>query len=161
MHSDSGHLKSRTKIFHCPMSSGASEWAQRSARAKRAVRSKRTSERCQRTSERMSEWPSTYISISRAFESLCQEHFAFDVVLSNYCSCFADPNFGGIWGSALYWFPLFLRLRIRQHNAMPLFRSCVSSVLCTAVPLFIILVCSCRLIFFINDRKSFCQILPS
>ena len=36
-----------------------SEWAQRRARAKRAVRSKRTSERCERTSERTSEWPST------------------------------------------------------------------------------------------------------
>ena len=37
----------------------ASEWAQRSARAKRPVRSKRMSERCERTSERTSEWPKT------------------------------------------------------------------------------------------------------
>ena len=41
------------------MSERASECAQRSARAKRAVRSKRMSERCERTSERTSEWPST------------------------------------------------------------------------------------------------------
>ena len=42
-HSDSGHLENWTKISH---------------------------ERCERTSERMSEWPSTYISISRSTESL-------------------------------------------------------------------------------------------
>ena len=41
------------------MSSGASEWAQRSARVKRAVRSRRMSERCEQTSERTSEWPFT------------------------------------------------------------------------------------------------------
>ena len=35
------------------------KWAQQSARAKRAVRSKRKRERCKRTSERRSEWPST------------------------------------------------------------------------------------------------------
>ena len=40
-----------------------SKWAQRSAWAKRAVRSKRTSERCERTSERTSKWPSTYVPI--------------------------------------------------------------------------------------------------
>ena len=45
-------------IFHFPTSEGVSEvservdeWAQRRARAKRAVRSKRTSERCERTSD--------------------------------------------------------------------------------------------------------------
>ena len=37
--SDSGHLENWTEILDCPTSSGASEWAQRSARAKRAVRS--------------------------------------------------------------------------------------------------------------------------
>ena len=57
-------------INPCPTSEGvsevserANEWAQRRARAKRAVPSKRTSERCERTSERTSEWPSTYVSI--------------------------------------------------------------------------------------------------
>ena len=59
-------LKEQTR--HCVCSSEismdakakqASEWAQRSARAKRPVRSKRMSERCERTSERTSEWPST------------------------------------------------------------------------------------------------------
>ena len=45
------------------MSSGvseqANEWAQWSTRAKQAVRSKQMSERCERTSERTSEWPKT------------------------------------------------------------------------------------------------------
>ena len=39
-----------------------SEWAsERTSAAKRAVRRKRTSERCERTSERMNEWPSTNV----------------------------------------------------------------------------------------------------
>ena len=37
--------------------------AQRRARAKRAIQSKQRSERCERTSEQTSEWPSTYVSI--------------------------------------------------------------------------------------------------
>jgi len=41
------------------VSERVNEWAQRSARAKQAVRSKRMSERCERTSERRSEWPNT------------------------------------------------------------------------------------------------------
>ena len=60
----------RHQNSYFPMSEGvsevserANEWAQRRARAKRAVRSKRTSERCERTSERTSEWPSTYVLI--------------------------------------------------------------------------------------------------
>ena len=57
--------KKKHLIIHFPMSSGVSErtneWAQRSVRAKRAMRSKRTSEQCERTSERTSEWPSTYV----------------------------------------------------------------------------------------------------
>ena len=55
-------------IIHFPTSEGvskvserANEWAQRSARAKRVGRSKQTNERYERTSERTSEWPSTYI----------------------------------------------------------------------------------------------------
>ena len=59
-----------TSIIHFPTSEGvsevserANEWAQWRARAKQAVRSKRTSERCERTSEETSEWPSTYVSI--------------------------------------------------------------------------------------------------
>ena len=76
-HSDSGHHENWTKIFHCPMSSGASErrsersGAQRSARAQRAVRSKRRSERCERMSERIKEWPITNILVLRPPESLC------------------------------------------------------------------------------------------
>ena len=57
-----------TSIILFPTSEGVSkmservkEWAQRRARAKRAVRSKRASERCERTSERTSEWPNTYV----------------------------------------------------------------------------------------------------
>ena len=41
------------------MSERASEWAQRSARAKRAVQSKQMSEQCERMSERTSKWLST------------------------------------------------------------------------------------------------------
>ena len=41
------------------VSERANEWAQRSTRANRAVRSKWMSERCKRTSERRTEWPST------------------------------------------------------------------------------------------------------
>jgi len=41
----------------------ASERTERRARVKRAIRSKQTSERCERTSERTSEWPSTSICI--------------------------------------------------------------------------------------------------
>ena len=37
------------------------KWAQRRARAKRAVRNKRTSERSERSSEWTSEWPSTLV----------------------------------------------------------------------------------------------------
>ena len=43
------------------VSEQANEWAQRSVQAKQAVRSKQTSERCERMSKRTSEWPSTYI----------------------------------------------------------------------------------------------------
>ena len=64
-HRHNSHL-----IIHFPTSEGvskvserANEWAQRRARAKRAVRSKQTSERCERMSKRTSEWPSTYVSI--------------------------------------------------------------------------------------------------
>ena len=59
----------RHRIIHFPTSLGvserANEWASErmndhsSARAKRAVRSKRICERCERMSKRRSEWPST------------------------------------------------------------------------------------------------------
>ena len=39
-HSDSGHFENRTMIFHCPTSTRASDSAQRSAPAKRAVQNK-------------------------------------------------------------------------------------------------------------------------
>ena len=42
-----------------------------SGEAKRAVRSKQVSERCERISKRRSEWPNTSIWISKHSESLC------------------------------------------------------------------------------------------
>ena len=44
---------------HELLSERASDWAQWSPQAKWAVRSKQLSERCERTSEQRSEWPST------------------------------------------------------------------------------------------------------
>ena len=62
------NIKKNTKnshlIIYFPTSKGVSErankWVQRSARAKQAGWSKRTSERCKQISERTSEWPSLY-----------------------------------------------------------------------------------------------------
>ena len=75
-HGESIPLWDKTRSFwdikkiHFPMSEGVSKvskrvnkWAQRRARAKWAVWSKWTSERCERTSKRTSEWPSNYVSI--------------------------------------------------------------------------------------------------
>ena len=56
-------LKIGHKILHYPMSSAE--------RAERAVRSKRMSERCERTSERTSEWPGTYVPITSLSEPPC------------------------------------------------------------------------------------------
>ena len=65
-------------IIHFPTSEGvskvserANEWAQRRARAKRAVRSERTSERCEQTSKRTSKWPSTSVCILGCSGSQC------------------------------------------------------------------------------------------
>ena len=64
------HRQNSHPIIHCPTSEGvsevserANEWAQRRARAKRAVWSKRTSERCERKSKWTSKWPSTTVCI--------------------------------------------------------------------------------------------------
>ena len=72
------HWMNSHLIIHCPTSEGVSEvserankWAQRRARAKRAVRSKWTSERCERTSERTSEWPSTTVCIFGCYRPQC------------------------------------------------------------------------------------------
>ena len=67
-------LKNWTKIFFCPRSSGANEWAQQSARAKRAVRRKRMSERCERMSKRASKCVANYVPISRGSESLLRSN---------------------------------------------------------------------------------------
>ena len=63
------HRINSRPIIHCPASEGvsevserANEWAQRSTRAKRARWSKRARGQCDRTSERTSHKPSTYIS---------------------------------------------------------------------------------------------------
>ena len=55
-----GHKKHRIKS---EVSEQASEYAQRSARAKRVGRSKRTNEQFERMSERTSKWPSTSVCI--------------------------------------------------------------------------------------------------
>ena len=74
---DSRHIENWTKIFDCPTSSGASEWARKranersGARTKWAVWSKRVSERCEWTSERMSKWLITKVPILRGSESQC------------------------------------------------------------------------------------------
>ena len=78
----------------------ANKWAQRSAWAKWAVRSKRVSEQCEQTSKQMSEWPSTqranfiqfqlkvhclfalYFTLSFA----CMLHGACSLVYSRSCS---------------------------------------------------------------------------
>ena len=64
------HRQNCHPIIHCPTSEGVSEvserankWALQRARAKQAVWSERTSERCERAREWTSEWPSTYILI--------------------------------------------------------------------------------------------------
>ena len=52
-------------IIHCPTTKGVSEViaVEGASEAKRAVRSKQTSERCERTSERTGEWPSSLVCI--------------------------------------------------------------------------------------------------
>ena len=45
LHSDSGHSKNWTKIFHCPTSSGASERASAAERASPASSAERANER--------------------------------------------------------------------------------------------------------------------
>ena len=68
------------------VSERASEWAQRRARAKRAVQSKRTSERCKRTDKRVTQYSNLYswllstIVVTRLKRetrdvSLCAEEF--------------------------------------------------------------------------------------
>ena len=64
------HRQNSHSIIHCPtseevseVSERANEWAQRSARVKRAGRRKRTREWCERTSERTSEWSSITVCI--------------------------------------------------------------------------------------------------
>ena len=61
----------------------ANEWALLRARANRAVWSKRTSERCERTSERISEWPSTYVSILVCSRPQCIT-FALGINLTSF-----------------------------------------------------------------------------
>ena len=65
--------------YYCPTREGVSkvseqvsEWAQRIARAKGAVWSKRMSEWCEQKSERTSEWPSTPICILRYSGPQCK-----------------------------------------------------------------------------------------
>ena len=66
--------KNTDKIaINCPTSEGVNEVSERVdewARAKRALHSKRTSERCERTSKQTSEWPSTYICVQMCANEL-------------------------------------------------------------------------------------------
>ena len=53
-----------------------------------AVRSKRTSERCERTSEQTSEWPSTYVSILACSRPQCNVSCIWDrLLLKKKSSC--------------------------------------------------------------------------
>ena len=93
----------KTSKIHFPTSEGvsevserANEWAQQRARAKRAVRSKRTSERCEGTSERTSEWPSSYVSILVCSRPECSALFLFlssSFCLSHSMSCLSFQSF--------------------------------------------------------------------
>ena len=72
------HRQNSHLIFHCPtservseVSERANEWAQRRARAERAIRSKQTSEQCKRTSERTCDWPSTSVCIFKCSGLQC------------------------------------------------------------------------------------------
>ena len=83
------HRKDSHLIIHFFMSEGvskvrgrANEWAQRSARGKRVVRSKRTSEWCERTSERTSEWPNTYIWVFGCSGLQCKNKLKWKMEIS-------------------------------------------------------------------------------
>ena len=69
------------------MSKRASELAQWSARAKRAVRSKLMSEGCERTSERMSEWPSTLRVDSLVILPTVHRFASFPLVILSLSLC--------------------------------------------------------------------------
>ena len=81
----------RHKKIHIPTTSGvsevserANEWAQRRVRAKRAVWSKWTSERCEGTSKRTSKWPSIYVSILVFFRPLWSHLLSYILFLVDY-----------------------------------------------------------------------------
>ena len=63
-----GHFEAYNHTLSCKLGSEwvnerAKKWAQQSTWAKQAVWSKQMSKRCEQTSKRTSEWPSTYIWI--------------------------------------------------------------------------------------------------
>ena len=83
------------------VSEQTNEWAQWSAQVKRAVRSQPTSERCERRSERMSEWPVTYVLISSSSESLC--YLANESMTRSRSFQKTTDTRGGIYDNGVVW----------------------------------------------------------
>ena len=103
---------SNHSLSHEPGSEWASErkneWVQQSARANWAGRNKRMSERCERTSERTSEWPRTHVPIHDCSKPQCRGLQAWpSVTSSGYVT-------HGVWRdvndiSCMAWFQLTLK----------------------------------------------------
>ena len=71
-------INTQTPISHELGGEWAIEWAQWSARVRQAVRSKRMTEWCERTSERTSKWSSTLRVDFIVFQPIVQCHWSFD-----------------------------------------------------------------------------------
>ena len=82
------HSKNSYLIIHLPtslrVSERTNEWVQRSGQEKRAVRTKKTSEQCKRTSEGTREWPSTYsgflVILAHSALFPCRRHWQWALV---------------------------------------------------------------------------------
>ena len=75
---------------------GASERTSAAERTSEASSGKQASERGERMSERMSEWPSIYIPISRCPESLCTRRFSRRAMLSEVSFVYEERIRGGL-----------------------------------------------------------------
>ena len=86
---------------------------QRDARLKRAGRSERTSESCERKSERTSEWPSTYIWVFELSGPLCSSFYPF---LSFFV---ANSSFMSFFFASSYfsYLPLITASHSNVHNS--------------------------------------------
>ena len=90
-HFETSKIRFPTSQGVSKVSKRANEWAQRRARAKRIVRSNGMSERCERTGEWTSEWPSTSVCIFGCSGPQCIDR----------CACLSLPsshNFDNSWG---------------------------------------------------------------